>query len=66
MKKDGTTVSKYEYDQNGNRTKYIANGDTTLAVYDDQDRLLSYGNYNYTYDKNGNLTSKYSVLDTTY
>ncbi|MGD8782512.1 MAG: RHS repeat-associated core domain-containing protein [Ignavibacteria bacterium] len=80
VERNDTLISKYEYDANGNRTKQILlNQQTTLydtvtADYDDQDRLLRYGNKYYTYDKKGNLTSQISDLacpdsvcgDTTY
>lgn len=40
---------------NGNR---IQTGGQTVASYDDQDRLLTWGNNTYTYDANGALTGK--------
>ena len=59
---DSELVSKYEYDDNGNRTKYIddPNGaaDEYAGTYDDQDRLLTYGPHNYAYTANGELSSK--------
>jgi YD repeat-containing protein len=65
VKKNGTVTSEYEYDQNGNRTKYISNNDTTIGTYDDQDRMLNYGNTLYVYGKRGNLQKKIEGTDTT-
>lgn len=53
--KDGVLVSDYGYDSNGNRT--TING-STVATYDGQDRLLTYGNATYTYTANGELATK--------
>jgi YD repeat-containing protein len=50
VERNDTLISKYEYDANGNRTKQISLNqqitlyDTVTADYDDQDRLLRYGN----------------------
>ncbi len=65
VKKNGFVISEYEYDQNGNRVKYISNNDTTTGIYDDQDRMLSYGNANYIYGKRGDLQKKIEGNDTT-
>ncbi|MFZ5723956.1 MAG: RHS repeat-associated core domain-containing protein [Pseudomonadota bacterium] len=54
--KNGTPVESYGYDANGNR-----NGGT----YDDQDRLLAYGNNTYTYTANGELDLKTNTTGTT-
>ncbi len=61
VKKNNTTVSTYSYDSNGNRLSHNA----TLATYDNQDRLLTYGAATYTYTPNGDLQSKISAGQTT-
>jgi len=64
---NGSQISNYVYDANGNRTSYINNLGTTLATYDDQDRLLTYGNKSYTYTENGELlTTTENGITTTY
>jgi RHS repeat-associated protein len=56
------TVAAYTYDGNGNRL--TAEGEAyggvapITATYDDQDRLLTYGNASYTYTANGELATK--------
>lgn len=56
---DGARTAAYTYDANGNRTSETdALNDTTLAVYDDQDRLLSYGEVSYSYTANGELETR--------
>ena len=54
--KDGVATSHYEYDSNGNRT--VGPGLLASPVYDNQDRLLSYGNCSYTYKADGSLQTK--------
>ena len=49
--KDGIATGHFEYDANGNRT--LAYG--TIAGYDDQDRLISFGAAQYAYTANGEL-----------
>ncbi|MBN2383247.1 hypothetical protein JXQ70_10225 [bacterium] len=54
-----TTVTEYEYDDNGNRTVYKVDGNTVATgIYDDQDRLIQYGDYIFTYTANGELYTK--------
>jgi RHS repeat-associated protein len=55
VKLNGLDLGAYGYDANGNR---IQIGGQTVASYDDQDRLLTWGNNTYTYDANGALASK--------
>jgi len=55
VKKNGVETASYGYDQNGNRTKL--NG-ADIALYDEQDRLISYGSNTYTYTANGDLLTK--------
>jgi len=46
---------------NGNRLKHITPAGETVGVYDDQDRLLSYGATTYTYGENGELQTPGSL-----
>ncbi len=59
--KNGNALAHYEYDANGNRLSRTALGVTESGVYDDQDRLLSYGDFTYTYTANGELKTKTNV-----
>jgi RHS repeat-associated protein len=54
----GTTISEYDYDPNGNRTAHRWLGGSVAATYDDQDRLLTYGDTIYTYTPDGDLRTK--------
>jgi len=53
-----TVVAEYDYDPNGNRTEHRYLGGSDAATYDDEDRLLTYGDVTYTYTANGDLESK--------
>ena len=53
---DGNATSHYEYDANGNRL--VGPGLSASPVYDNQDRLLSYGTCTYTYKNDGSLQTK--------
>jgi YD repeat-containing protein len=58
---DGTQVVAYGYDSNGNRTDTFASfpaPETASVTYDDQGRLLTYGDTTFTYTANGELRSK--------
>ena len=54
----GAPVSEYDYDANGNRIAHRYLGGSTTAIYDDQDRLLTYGDTTYEYTVNGDLKTK--------
>jgi RHS repeat-associated protein len=54
--KNGSTISTYTYDANGNRDP---------GTYDDQDRMLTYGSNTYTYTANGELNTKTTAGQTT-
>jgi RHS repeat-associated protein len=51
----GVEVARYQYDSNGNRTHVDG---SEVATYDEQDRLLTYGDAAYSYTANGELTQK--------
>jgi RHS repeat-associated protein len=51
---DGAVTHEYEYDANGNRI--LTNG--VSATYDEQDRLLSYGDWEYSYTADGELQER--------
>lgn len=61
VEEDGLPLSHYEYDLNGNRLSY--NGIT--AAYDNQDRMIAYGDYAYAYTDNGELAGKSGLTGTT-
>ena len=60
--KNSSTVAKYQYDSNSNRTGGIIGAQTTTGVYDDQDRLTLYNVYTFGYSANGDLQSKTNTL----
>ena len=53
------TVNRYEYDSNGNR---LARGGVIIGHYDNQDRLVQYGENQYTYTENGELKTKTNTV----
>ena len=58
VRKGGVVQSSYTYDDNGNCLTKTVSGTPINGSYDDQDRLLSYGNASYAYTDNGELLSK--------
>jgi Rhs family protein len=58
VRKNGTVVSQYQYDSNGNRLSLTKHGSVINGTYDVQDRNSSYGNYTFTYTGNGELASR--------
>jgi len=58
---DGVFTSEYAFDDNGNRLSQATLTGTVTADYDAQDRLLRYGDYNFTYTRNGELETKVHV-----
>ncbi len=65
---DGIITEQYSYDANGNRNYFSANlvvGGIAEGSYDEQDRLLQYGDNTYAYTDNGELLSKTSNGATT-
>jgi RHS repeat-associated protein len=65
VRKNGTPVESYEYDANGNRVRYTGPNGSVAGTYDDQDRLLRYGDATYAYTANGELERKVVGGDTT-
>jgi RHS repeat-associated protein len=56
---NGSAAEHFTYDANGNRTGYQSPSAGTLtATYDAQDRLITYGGWQYTYGANGEIESK--------
>ncbi len=55
----------YAYDANGNRLSRISGGETFTGTYDNQDRLLHYGDATYTYTANGERLAKTKSGQTT-
>jgi RHS repeat-associated protein len=56
--RNGASIATYSYDANGNRLSATDSNGTATGSYDDQDRLLSYGNATYSYSANGELQGK--------
>lgn len=63
--RNGAQIASYSYDANGNRVNATDANGTFTGVYDEQDRLLSYGNVAYSYSANGELQSKTNSGQTT-
>ncbi|MCL6613782.1 MAG: hypothetical protein K6U03_04055, partial [Firmicutes bacterium] len=64
--KDGVLISHYDYDPNGNRLAHVTPNGTSYGTYDDQDRMLSYGDAIYEYTANGELLRKTDTQGTTH
>ncbi len=63
---NGTLTADYAYDANGNRTHEREDLlGSPIAVYDDQDRLLSYAGTSYTYSAAGDLETSTDASGTT-
>lgn len=61
VSRDGTQTAEYAYDDNGNRlSQTTPSAGTVSAIYDDQDRLSSYGDATFEYTANGELKTKTS------
>lgn len=63
--RDGAAHQSFEYDANGNRTLYVGPEGAIPGAYDDQDRLLGYGDQTFGYTANGELEWKAESGDTT-
>ncbi|MCK5524937.1 MAG: hypothetical protein KAI83_17560, partial [Thiomargarita sp.] len=55
---DGAVTNEYSYDSNGNRLSADTSNGFFEGSYDEQDRLVQYGDTVYKYTKNGELKSK--------
>jgi RHS repeat-associated protein len=62
---NGATVAAYTYDGNSNRLTRVRSSGTESGTYDDQDRVTSYGGYEFAYTANGEIASKTSAFGTT-
>jgi len=62
---NGATVGRYTYDVNSNRLAHVAASGTEAGTYDDQDRIVNYGQYTFQYNANGEITSRTSPTGTT-
>jgi RHS repeat-associated protein len=66
VSKQGAPLGRYTYDSNGNRLSVAAaNADPVTARYDDQDRLMSFGETTYAYTSNGELLTRSNRGQTT-
>ncbi|HSL82465.1 MAG TPA: RHS repeat-associated core domain-containing protein [Thermoanaerobaculia bacterium] len=65
VERDGAAVEEYLYDDNGNRLTATYPWGERHGVYDDQDRLLAYGDATFTYTENGELLARTEAGATT-
>ena len=65
MTLDGVLRSQYSYDSNSNRISQTIAGVTKNATYDDQDRLLNFGNKSFSYNLNGEVATMEEGTTTT-
>ena len=63
--RNDTTISIYHYDANGNRLSHVTQADSVTGMYDEQDRMLAYGNATFGYTATGSLRWKAENGDTT-
>ncbi|HEY0144154.1 MAG TPA: DUF4329 domain-containing protein [Thermoanaerobaculia bacterium] len=62
---NGTHTTTYGYGANSNRTSKTTGTVTESATYDNEDRLLTYGDTSYTYTANGEVRTKTDASGTT-
>ncbi len=55
-------TERYEYDGNGNRTFSKNSAGEFSATFDDQDRILTYGDLVFSFNENGDLLSRTDVV----
>jgi RHS repeat-associated protein len=60
---DSILHQEYTYDPNGNRLSVTTTGGTTYATYDEQDRIIDYGPWDYTHGANGEVIAKTDGTD---
>ncbi len=58
VKQDDVVIETYSYDDNGNRLTADTTNGSVVGKYDDQDRLIQYGNAIYNYTNYGELRFK--------
>jgi RHS repeat-associated protein len=58
VKQNNVVTEAYSYDGNGNRLMAETENGVLNGSYDEQDRLIQYGNNTYNYTANGELLSK--------
>jgi RHS repeat-associated protein len=58
VKENSAITAKYFYDDNSNRLSYTGSTGVVKGMYDNQDRLLTYGSTAYSYTANGELLTK--------
>jgi RHS repeat-associated protein len=63
--RSGSPVEHYRYDENGNRLAAVYPWGELAATYDEQDRLLIYGETTFTYSAAGELTRRTEAGTTT-
>lgn len=63
--KDAVPFTAYTYDSNSNRTAYTGDPSNAVATYDEQDRMLTYGDAVYAYSDAGTLQTKTVNTDVT-
>jgi RHS repeat-associated protein len=64
--KNDTLVSTYGYDQGGNRLSLTTPSNVVTGSYDDQDKLLTYGNVSFVYSESGDLRKRIEGADSTW
>jgi len=62
--RNDTLISTYVYDENGNRLSHTTPQVITYGTYDNQDRMLNYGDASFGYTPNGSLKFKVENGDT--
>lgn len=65
VREDGMATAVYEYDANGNRVRLTTPSGTVTGTYDDQDRLVTYGEASYSHSRTGQLVTKTRSVDQT-
>jgi RHS repeat-associated protein len=63
--RDGAPLATYAYDANGNRTSVTTSAGTVVATYDNQDRILTFGDRTYTHTPHGEVSSWADASGTT-
>jgi RHS repeat-associated protein len=66
VRENGSLTAVYEYDANGNRARATRPLGVEVGVYDDQDRVVSYGSASFDYSRSGELRSRTVGTDVTH